>query len=132
MSSTKINGKEIPILSGDVITISFAPGSPYPGDEGTWSYWTAVNPIQPVTARWRGDDPGERFRRMEGDPVHAVPWALACMSTSLRPATQMEVEAWLNGHPKESPFAGNFRIGSITGQVVRTAAGYQLKQDTLE
>lgn len=123
---TNINGRDIPVLGGDCIAITFAPGSPYQGDEGTWRFWTAFNHQGAVTARWKGEDPGERFRRMKGDPVHAEAWALACDAIALRPATQVEVESWLDIHPVESAFAGDYQVASKTGRVVNTPVGYRL------
>ncbi len=67
---TVMNGRSIPIQSGDAITITFLPRSPYPGDEGVWTFWTLFKGSNGVTGRWRGDDPGERFRQMEGHPEY--------------------------------------------------------------
>lgn len=127
MRSTKINGRDIPILPGEAIGVSFAPGSPYPGDEGNWSYWTLFKDYRGITGRWKGDDPGERFRRMEGDPVHADAWSFACVATTLRPATRKEVESWLDTHLIEAAYAGTFQQGSMSGKVVQTPDGYRLE-----
>src|SRR5437016_1562157 len=112
ISSTAINGRDVPILPGVPITILFAPGSPYPGDEGRWSFWSIFKEkMGVVTGRWRGEDPGERFRQMEGHAEYANAWALACVAEAIRPATQKEVECWLDGHPIESAFAETYQIG---------------------
>ena len=126
-STTTINGREVAILPGEPIAVLFSPGSPYVGDEGVWRFWTLLGREgKLMTGRGKGEDPGARFREMEGSKENELQWAEACVAKEIRAATREEVESWLKNHPTESKFAESYEVGAITGKVVNTPAGYRL------
>src|SRR2546422_5881602 len=64
---TEIAGRNVPVESGEIITIDFS-GGPQPGDAGPKDFWVIFNERDAYIARWRhGEDPGERFRIMENE-----------------------------------------------------------------
>ena len=102
-NTTIINGRKVPIRPGEPISISFSPGSLYPGDEGVWKFWTLPGSKErPMTGRSRGEDPRARFREMEGSEENQQQGAEACVAKEIRAATRQEIESWLNTHPTES------------------------------
>ena len=79
-----------------------------------------------MTGRSKGEDPGSRFREMEGSEENQPQWAEACVAKEIRAATRQEIENWLNGHPTESKYAVSYEQGSIRGKVESTSDGYRL------
>ena len=64
---TEIAGRNVPVESGEIITIDFS-GGPQPGDAGPRDFWVIFNGRDAFIARWRHrEDPGERFRIMENE-----------------------------------------------------------------
>ena len=56
---TEIAGRNVPVESGEIITIDFS-GGPQPGDAGPKDFWVIFNERAAYIARWRhGEDPGE-------------------------------------------------------------------------
>jgi hypothetical protein len=125
---TTINGREVPLHGGDLVTIVFS-GGPGEGDAGPKDFWTAESPSKnrKLTVRWRhGEDPGERYRMMKGAKGYEEHWEIARTATAIRPATQAEVLSWLNQHPQDAPFAQTCQTTRIT-RVVRTNDGFRFE-----
>lgn len=127
---TSIAGHEVPLWIGDVPTIHFSggPGGPY--DIGDFQFWLALTDEgNGVVARCHaGDDPGDRFRRMEHDPNDASAWLVASNATSLRPAPPVAVSAWLDAHPDEAKFAAHTcRIGPKVLAIKKHPSGFRLE-----
>ena len=102
---TKIANQDVPIHSGDVITLHFSAGRLGTEEAGVYQFWTIFNDKYSYAVRQRaGDDPGERFRRMEGDPLYEQHWKIATTAKGIRPATQDEVDGWLDGHQDDAEF----------------------------
>ena len=98
---TEIAGRNVPVESGEIITIDFS-GGPQPGDAGPKDFWVIFNERDAYIARWRhGEDPGERFRIMENEKGYERAWEVARTATGIRPATRQEVIKWLRGHPRK-------------------------------
>jgi hypothetical protein len=117
---TEIAGRNVPVESGEIITIDFS-GGPQPGDAGPKDFWVIFNERDAYIARWRhGEDPGERFRIMENEKGYERAWEVARTATGIRPATRQEVIKWLRGHPEDAQVAGVCQIGSQTMRIVRT------------
>ena len=71
---TEIAGRNVPVESGEIITIDFS-GGPQPGDAGPKDFWVIFNERDAYIARWRhGEDPGERFRIMENEKGYERAW----------------------------------------------------------
>jgi hypothetical protein len=117
---TEIAGRNVPVESGEMITIDFS-GGPQPGDAGPKDFWVICNERDACIARWRhGEDPGERCRIMENEKGYERAWEVARTATGIRPATRQEVIKWLRGHPEDAQVAGICQIGSQTMRIVRT------------
>jgi hypothetical protein len=99
---TEIAGRNVPVESGEIITIDFC-GGPQPGDAGPKDFWVIFNERDAYIARWRhGEDRGERFRIMENEKGYERAWEVARTATGIRPATRQEVIKWLRGHPEDA------------------------------
>lgn len=110
---------------GPIITVTFSSGRLGETDAGDFEFWTVYNQQAAFMARGRvGEDPGERFRRMEGLPGYAKPWHVASTASGLRPSTISEVVGWLNDHPEDATFAQAAEVRPVRLKVVRSAAGY--------
>jgi len=122
-----IADKEVPIETGALAIVYFRqdPGNVNPG---RWEFWTVVGVSASVTGRCRpGSDPGERFRRMEGQEDYADAWEIAASATVVRPANEEKILGWLNSHEVDAAFAESCSIGSTARRVVRTAEGFSLE-----
>jgi hypothetical protein len=74
-----------------IVTVDFT-GGHNPDDTGPKELWTAFNKKAKVTVRWHhGEDPGDRFRMMEGERGYEDTWEIARTATGIRPATLEEV-----------------------------------------
>jgi hypothetical protein len=107
MRTTEIAGREVPIQPGPPVTITFSGGAAGPSDAGVYEFWTLVIPqgatIVFDTARQRtGDDPGERWRRMEHAPGYEESYKRAKKAQHMKPAAIKLVEDWLNKHPADA------------------------------
>jgi hypothetical protein len=129
MSMTKIAGRDIPIESGAPSLVKFSHVESGETEAGsTWEFWTLFDDSRTVTGRCRqGIDPGERFRRMEGQDGYEDAWEIALAAKGLRPATEKSVTDWLNSHPDDAQFAESCQIGLRSFRVVRTADGFGLE-----
>jgi len=130
MSNTsKMANRDIPVEPGELITIRFSGGRTGKSEAGAWEFWTAFNnESPPITGRClQGNDPGERFRRMEGVRGYEAHWKVAATAKGIRPATKHEVIHWLNVHKEDALFAESCHVGGKTMNVVRTTDGFQLK-----
>jgi hypothetical protein len=97
---------------------------------GVWEFWTLFDESRSVTGRCReGSDPGERFRRMEGEEDYEDAWNIALGAVEIRPATRKAVTGWLNSHLDDARFAEGCRIASTTLRVLQTPEGVQLEGD---
>jgi hypothetical protein len=97
---TEIAGRNVPVESGEIITIDFS-GGPQPGDAGPKDFWVIFNERDAYIARWRhGEDPGERFRIMENEKGYERAWEVARTATGIRPATRQEVIKVAEGPPR--------------------------------
>ena len=97
---TEIAGRNVPIESGERITIDFG-GGPRPGDAGPKDFWVIFNERDADSARWRhGEDRGDRSRMMENQKGYERAWEVARTATGIRPATRQEVIKWLRATPE--------------------------------
>jgi hypothetical protein len=125
---THIAGNEVPIEDTDPSVVYFRE-DPHNSNPGPWEFWTVVGVSSSVTGRCRpGSDPGERFRRMEGQEDYEDAWEIAVSATLVRPATEEKILGWLNSHETDAVFAESCSIGSETFRVVRNPSGFQLEQ----
>ena len=110
--STRIANRDVPLRSGDLVTLEFTAGRGGKDEAGRWEFWTPVDSRAALTARCRpGVDPGKRFREMEsGGPPHH--WEHASKCTALRPATRAEVQGWLDDKKADAPFAIAGTVGT--------------------
>src|SRR5262245_506087 len=128
MSITKIAGRDIPIESGAPSLVKFSNVQSDEIEAGTWEFWTLFDNSRTVTGRCRqGIDPGDRFRKMEGQEGYEDAWGIALAAKGLRPATEKSVTGWLNSHPEDAQFAESCEIGLRSFRVVRTADGFGLE-----
>lgn len=101
-----IAGRTVPIRPGKKTVMSFTGGKGGPEEAGLWELWTLIAPPWKDRARIRADqDPGERWRRMEGTPGYEHSWEIAKKVEYLRPASAKDVVDWLNSHLKDAEFA---------------------------
>jgi len=115
------------IEEGDRSVVHFREGENNE-NPGAWEFWTVVSDSGSVTGRCRpGSDPGERFRRMEGDADYEDAWVIAASAKLVRPATQEKVLGWLNSHEKDARFAESCQIASRKLRVVETEGGFNLE-----
>jgi hypothetical protein len=125
--TTTIAGKVVPLKPGARSTVVFTAGRAGPAEAGIWELWAAVDDQgKGQTARCQqGDDPGERFRRMETAPGYEAAWELAKTATLLRPATLREVASWLASHEEDTKFA---TACSVDGKsyAIEQQAGFRL------
>jgi hypothetical protein len=99
-SSTTVAERDIPIEPGDATVVLFSAETPDDSMAGDWEFWTLFDGSRSVTGRCRaGQDPGERFRRMEGDTEYDDAWEIAKAAIGIRSATRKAVVGWLNSHP---------------------------------
>jgi hypothetical protein len=126
-ATTNIAGRDIPIDEGAPSVVSFAQGQS--GDVEAWEFWTLYGDgSRAVTGRCRrGVDPGERFRRMEGQPDYEDAWEIAVAAKGLRPSTEQSVTDWLNSHQEDAELAESCQIGSTNFRVVKTDDGFRLE-----
>lgn len=126
--TTKIANRDVPIEPGELITVSFSGGRAGESEAGAWEYWTAFNNRGRITARClQGSDPGERFRRMEGEKGYEDSWKVAATAKGIRPATQAEVIKWLKSHHEDALFAEFCQVGGRTMSVVRAADDFRFE-----
>jgi hypothetical protein len=124
---TTIAGRDVPIEEGEVITLDFT-GGPNAGDEGPKDFWFISNGKYGYPLRWHhGQDPGERFRMMEGARGYEREWDIARTAIGIRPANKQEVIDWLKKHPKDVPFVQSGRIDGKMFRVVPENSGYRLE-----
>jgi hypothetical protein len=132
MRTTKVANRDIPVEEGELLCIRFSGGRGGKSEAGLYEFWTIFK-IQSgtavkFTARCReGNDPGERFRRMEGEKGYEKAWKVASAATGIRPATQEAVIKWLTKHPDDACFAESCLVGGTSFKVVKTVDGYQLQ-----
>ena len=133
METTKIAGRDVPIKPGPKTIITFSGGRGGPSEASRWEFWKARGPAGGVTARCReGEDPGKRFRDMDGAPGYESSWATARVADHLRPATAKEMEAWLNDNSKgkDAPHAESGEVGGMKVRVVESDGRYRVVFDT--
>lgn len=127
-NTTKIANREVPIEPGELITVRFSGGRAGESEAGAWEFWTAFNNRERITARClQGSDPGERFRRMEGEKGYEDSWKVAATAKGIRPARQAEVIKWLKSHSEDALFAESWAVGGKTMSVVRTVDGFRFE-----
>ena len=127
---TKIAGRDIPIESGAPSVVHFSNGKSDELEGGPWEFWSVFDDSRTVTGRCRpGIDPGERFRRMEGQEGYEDAWEIALAAKGVRPATENSITGWLNSHPEDAQFAESCQIGLRSFRVVRTADGFGLQEN---
>ena len=129
MKTTKIADRDVLIESGQPIVIQFSGARLGKSDAEIYEFWTAYNNTdKPITGRSpQGNDPGERFRRMEGARGYEKYWRVAASALAIRPATQKEVLDWLRTHGDDALFAESCKIGDKTLKVVRTIEGFRFE-----
>jgi hypothetical protein len=125
---TEIGGNLVPVEDRDPSIVHFRDDAQYDGLAGPWEFWTVIGESRSVTGRCRpGSDPGERFRRMQGQEGYDDAWEIAAAARLVRPATEEKILGWLNSHPGDARFAETCRIGSRSQRVVKTEDGFKLE-----
>lgn len=120
-STTQIASRTVPVQAGDVVTLTFIGGRGGADEAGEWEFWAAVTSDTSLTARCRaGDDPGERFRRMQTAPGYERYWVHASSCSALRPATLQEVQSWLGSHSDDAQYLAG---GTISGRPLSIQKG---------
>jgi hypothetical protein len=132
MKTTKIADRDVPIEPGELIAIRFSGGRFGESEAGVYEFWTVFKvengTVIKCTARChQGSDPGERFRRMEGQKEYERAWKVASVATGIRPATQKAVIKWLTEHPNDACFAESCLVAGTNFKVVKTVDGYQIQ-----
>ena len=130
--TTKINDRDVLIEPGQPIAIRFSGGRLGESEAGVYEFWTVfkieTGSVIKCTARCRhGSDPGERFRRMEGETGYEDCWQVASTAKAIRPARPHEVSEWLHGHREDTAFAESCHDGDKTMRLVETADGFRLE-----
>jgi hypothetical protein len=124
-------------LTGDLVTIRFSGGRQGQEEAGIWEFWTVFKKENGVVSKYfarcrQGRDPGERFRRMEGqkeyEKEYGEAWSVASAADGIRPATKAEVELWLNTHKVDAQFADSCQLGDKVLSVAKTAEGFIIKK----
>ena len=101
-------------------------------EAGLYEFWTIFKVENGIvikcTARCHhGSDPGERFRRMEGERGYEDCWEVASTAKAVRPARPKEVTDWLNGHREDTAFAESCLVGDKMVKLVETADGFRFE-----
>jgi hypothetical protein len=124
---TEVAGNPIAIEDGDSSLVYFSEDLRN-NNPGGWEFWTLVGATGSVTGRCRpGSDPGERFRRMEGEDGYEDAWEIALSAILVRPANEEKILGWLNSHKDDAVFAESCTIGARTAHVVAGPDGFQLE-----
>jgi len=128
MKTTTINGRLVPIWPSGLITLKLSGGRNGPEEAGFWEFWTVFKDTWKTSwARCRsGEDPGERFRKMEGKKGYEKHWAIASAAAGIREANSGEVEQWLDSHPKDAPFVVSGQLGAVKLKLVRNGSKLRL------
>jgi hypothetical protein len=128
METTTINDRPVPIWPSGLITLQFSAGRNGPKDAGFWEFWTVFNDTGHASARCRpGEDPGERFRRMEGEQSDGKGWVIARAAAGIRWANSREVEAWLDGHSEDVRFIISADLSGAFLKLVRNGSTLRLE-----
>ena len=128
MATTTINNRLVPFWPSGLITLEFSAGRAGPEEAGFWEFWTVFNDTGKTWARCRsGEDPGERFRKMEGNKGYEKDWAIASAATGIREANSREVEQWLDSHPNDAPFVVSGQLGAAKLKLVRNGNAFRLE-----
>ena len=132
MKTTKIADRDVPIEPGVLFVIRFSGGRLGETEAGVYEFWTVFKvengTVMKCTARChQGSDPGERFRRMEGQKGYEQAWEVASAATGIRPATEKAVMKWLTEHPDDACFAESCFVAGTNFKVVKTVDEYQLQ-----
>ena len=121
--------RDVPIETGASTIVFFSAESPDDSMAGVWEFWTLFDGSRSVTGRCReGQDPGERFRRMEGDAEYGDAWEIAKAAIGIRPATRKAVVGWLNSHPENARLAELCRAGGTSHRISRSEDAYLLEE----
>ena len=117
----------MPIEQSDRTLVWFSRENAGDTMSGVWEFWTLFDGSRTVTGRCREDvDPGERFRRMEGDEEYEDAWKIATAAIGIRPASRKAVTGWLNSHPESARLAEACKVDSTVLRVLQTSEGVQL------
>jgi hypothetical protein len=127
MKTTTIGGLQVPIWPSGLITLQFSAGRNGPEEAGFWEFWTVFNDTGKAWERCRsGEDPGERFRRMEGEKTDQEGWAIARAAAGIREANSREVEEWLDDHPEDARFVISADLSGMSLKLVRNGSKLRL------
>jgi hypothetical protein len=125
-ATTRIAGNDIPIDADAPSVVIFSLSES--GGVEAWEFWTLYDGSRSVTGRCRqGIDPGERFRRMEGQAEYEDAWEIATAAKGLRPATEKSVTDWLNSHREAAQSAVSCQIGSENFLIVKADDGFRVE-----
>jgi hypothetical protein len=84
-----------------------------------------------VIGRWpAGGDPGERFRKMEGEPGYEASWVAAQTAVLVRPTSREELQGWLNDHAGDALCAGVGEIEGTKMRVVQENGRFRIERET--
>jgi len=129
MDTTTIAGRVVPVRVGPRTVVTFL-GNCDPDDPaGDYDFWTISDGKSGLTGRrLAGNDPGDRFRMMEGKPGYETAWAIACAAVRIAPASDEHVISWLNSHPNEATCATKCRVNGADMEVVKLSNNnYELR-----
>ena len=109
MKTTRIADSDVPIVPGVLTTVYFSGGQSGEVEAGWWEFWIVFNEQHSgfVARCLRGDDPGNRFRIMQGKKGYEESWKVASTATGIRPAKQHEIMKWLKEHPQDAKYAAD-------------------------
>jgi hypothetical protein len=122
MDTTTIAGRVVPVRAGPRTVVTFL-GNCDPADPaGDYDFWIISDGKSAFTGRrLAGNDPGDRFRMMEGKLGYERAWAVASAAVTIAPASAEHVISWLNSHPNEAACATKCRVYSADMQVVKVS-----------
>jgi hypothetical protein len=111
MDTTRIAGREVPVQPGLRTVVTFEGNCDPKDPAGDYDFWIISDGKSGYTGRrLSGNDPGDRFRAMEGQPGYEAAWATARAAVRIAPASAKQVISWLNSHPTEAACAKTCRI----------------------
>ena len=133
VKTTKIADRDVQIEAGELIAIRFSGGRLGESEAGVYEFWTVCKVENGTVKKWtarchQGSDPGERFRRMEGERGYEDCWQIASTAKAIRPARQHEVTHWLNGHREDTAFAELCHAYDKTMKLVETVDGFRFEK----
>jgi hypothetical protein len=126
-SSTRIGDKDMRVKSGPRTKVYFCGHCEWRDPAGYYDFWTIAKKTEARVhiVRWpTGGNPGDRFRKMEGDPDYKKVWEFAQTADVIYASLLTEVQDWLDGHPGDAPCA---QFGEAEGQSFKVERRFIVK-----